>query len=462
MPRKPDPEIWSYSYGGTPFTVTVSERHEAGRRKALVMRWTDPTKKTRDPRKKKTLAIALRDIHGRIDRLREADVQKEVRFMSASLSLGPAGVDVRAARTPENLLTVAEGLAIVLDPVRGKYVNPDNRRVKELRRMRDRLVGTDEPLLEAGITWSEWHPGEAEQLWRYLALRNKDKGPRHVEVMIDFIYASASWLRSRRVLPQGVAMPDPQWRKMLREHWGQITGWKPTEEQPRHTADEMGRIFTFLAVADIDPRIALAVLLGAELRLGQVGRCTRTDFFPDRDELAPHGVLHVRSAGKKQGAKMALSAEQRGALDEAMTRGYLREYEPLFAKKGLTDYYLFPAGRLHKVDGMHRVARPVARQNQKFLRREAMLDLFHKLEEKVGVISEKGRGWYGLRRLASDLAADIEHDPRVLDVMQGWKDPTTRVLIYQRRDDKKIALRAQEVREAMRALLPKPDSVVAA
>jgi hypothetical protein len=224
----------------------------------------------------------------------------------------------------------------------------------------------------------------------------------------------------------------------------------------------MGRIFTFLAVADIDPGIALAVLLGAELRLGQVGRCRRTDFFPERDELAPHGVLHVRSAGKKQGAKMVLSEEQRGALDEAMTRGYLREYETLFEKTGLTDYYLFPAGRLHRVVGMQRVARPVGRHDQKPLRREALLDLFHKLEAKVGVISEKGRGWYGLRRLASDLAADIEHDPRVLAVLQGWKDPTTRVLIYQRRDDKKIALKAQVVREAMRARLPKPGSVAAA
>lgn len=449
MPRKAISEAWSYSYGHAPFTVTASERVEAGRARAVTMRWADPAKQGRDRRRKRTLDIGVRDERGRIDRVKAAEIEKEVRYKSASLALGSDGLGGKAARTPERLLTIAQGLAMVLDPNRGKYVNPDNRRVAELRRIRDRLVGGDDPLLSRGMTWADWHPGEAEHLWRKLAHAHKDKGPRHVEVMIDFIYASAVWLRCRRIMPLSVALPDPQWRRLLRAEWSEITMWQPKEDQPRHTPEEMGRIFAVLPAVDM--RIGLAIELGAELRLGQVGRCRRTDFYPDSTPLSPYGVLHVRSSGKKQGAKMALSAQQRDALNVAMTSGYLRDCEFLFDKGTLTNYFLFPAGRLVKG-----VARPVEAIVGKPLRREALLSLFHYLERAAGVTPIKGRGWYGLRRLSSDLAADETSDPRVLDALQGWKDPTTRILIYQRKNDMKIALQASGVRDALRARLPKP------
>ncbi len=416
------------------------------------MRWTDSSRDTRDRRRKKTLTIELRDANGRIIRRRAAEIEKEVRHKSMSLELANASGKKVRKELPDRPLTIEAGLNQVLDPERGKYDDPDNRRVRELMRIRDRLFEGDSPLISTAMTWEEWQPQEAQTLWRKLARINKHKGPRHAEVIVDFIYSSAAWLRLNHKIPLGAALPNPTWRRTLRMNWGQITHWSQVEEQPRHSAEEMGRIFA--ALPGCDQRIALALELGAELRLGQVGRCRRSDFQPKPEPFAPLGLLRIRSSGNKRGVNMALDEKQRAILDDAMFNGYLRECEAAFRSGSIDDYYLFPSGKLVK-----RVARARSVRDSKPLRREQMLELFHGVERAAGVTSERGRGWYGLRRISSDLAADITPDARVLDAIGGWRDPATRMRLYQRKNDKKIGLRAQEVRQQMRSNLPIPRYV---
>jgi hypothetical protein len=77
------------------------------------------------------------------------------------------------------------------------------------------------------------------------------------------------------------------------------------------------------------------------------------------------------------------------------------------------------------------------------------------LEQIAEVPTIKGRGWYGVRRVASDEAEDVEHDERVLNSITGHRDSTTRRLVYQDRERpevlKKAAITRAKVRQATQA-----------
>jgi hypothetical protein len=45
----------------------------------------------------------------------------------------------------------------------------------------------------------------------------------------------------------------------------------------------------------------------------------------------------------------------------------------------------------------------------------------------------EGRGWYGLRTIAADLAESATTGDRVKDRLGGWQDSETRKPIYQDR-----------------------------
>jgi hypothetical protein len=80
---------------------------------------------------------------------------------------------------------------------------------------------------------------------------------------------------------------------------------------------------------------------------------------------------------------------------------------------------LFPAGRLRR-------GRAVLRAELKSLTRTAGLDMFHEVERFAGITSAPKRGWYGVRRAATDLAEDHEKDERVLNSITGHTDSATR------------------------------------
>jgi len=180
-------------------------------------------------------------------------------------------------------------------------------------------------------------------------------------------------------------------------------------------------------VLDVDPRIELAVELGAEMRLGQVGEARRSQLDLTRSPLAPHGRFAVYGKGKKAGETLALTEEQRTAVDHALETVLAEaeaQYDPADRR---TDYYLLPSGRL--VQG----AATVERARRAPLTRDALRKAFHALEVAAGVTPVIGRGWYGLRRIATDAAPNYTSDRRVLDKLGGWTaGSTTREDTYHR------------------------------
>jgi hypothetical protein len=109
----------------------------------------------------------------------------------------------------------------------------------------------------------------------------------------------------------------------------------------------------------------------------------------------------------------------------------------------MEDYPLFPAGRFKK-------RRAKVSVEPKPPTRDAALGMFRELEHFADVHTIKGRGWYGVRRVASDEAEDVEHDERVLNSITGHRDSTTRRLVYQDRERPEVLKQAAITRAKVR------------
>jgi hypothetical protein len=201
-----------------------------------------------------------------------------------------------------------------------------------------------------------------------------------------------------------------------------------------------------VVVLEVDPRIELAVELGAEMRLGQVGEARRSQLDLTRTPMAPHGTFTVYGKKKKAGEKLALTQEQRVAVDHALETVLAdaeAAYDPADRR---TDYYLLPSGKL--VQG----AADVERARRAPITRDALRKAFHALEVAAGVTPVEGRGWYGLRRVSTDEAPRYTSDRRVMDKLGGWTaGSTTREDTYQDREDELLIAETAAVRRAWRA-----------
>lgn len=89
------------------------------------------------------------------------------------------------------------------------------------------------------------------------------------------------------------------------------------------------------------------------------------------------------------------------------------------------------------------------REEPKSLSRDAALTMFYEVEAVAGVEHVTGRGWYGVRRVASDVLEDVEKDERVQDTILANRK-SVRQGRYQERGRKRILDRARETREIMR------------
>jgi integrase len=91
----------------------------------------------------------------------------------------------------------------------------------------------------------------------------------------------------------------------------------------------------------------------------------------------------------------------------------------------ISDYYLFPAGKLK------RGTVPLERATKQPLSYMAIRSMFVAVERIAGVEHQQGRSFYGLRRQATDLAPEFAQDARVLNRLTGHTDSTTRERVYQ-------------------------------
>lgn len=198
----------------------------------------------------------------------------------------------------------------------------------------------------------------------------------------------------------------------------------------------------------LDERFELAFELGGEQRMGQVLRSTRSRLFIvgidriESDIAGEHGVLHVPDEPKKPAEAIQLSARQRAWLVEAMEHGYLREFEAQRRAGRIKDYPLFPEGRLKQCVATFR---PGARA----LTRGAALKMFKRLEAIAGVESLPKRGWYGVRRIASDRVKDVTSDPRVQKKVMNNSNET-RSKFYENSERAEDFAAARDAREQMR------------
>src|SRR5690606_21963270 len=96
-------------------------------------------------------------------------------------------------------------------------------------------------------------------------------GPAWTERCVVILLQVAQWLAVEERIDRAVAVRRT-WREQMRREWEQLTSTRIAIKTPRHNEDEIRRIFASLDHPDVDPRIALAIELGAEARLGQVAR----------------------------------------------------------------------------------------------------------------------------------------------------------------------------------------------
>ncbi len=96
------------------------------------------------------------------------------------------------------------------------------------------------------------------------------------------------------------------------------------------------------------------------------------------------------------------------------------------------------------------------RVGAKPLSRDGARIAFKELEAIANVGHVEGRGWYGLRRIAADLAESATDD-RVKDRLGGWQDSETRKQIYKDRQTDELRAEAAKVRRELR-LGAKPEA----
>ena len=90
------------------------------------------------------------------------------------------------------------------------------------------------------------------------------------------------------------------------------------------------------------------------------------------------------------------------------------------------------------------------RAGVKPISREGARVAFKQLEAIAKVKHVEGRGWYGLRRIATDLAESATTDDHVKDRLGGWQDSETRKQVYQDRQADELRAEAATVRRTLR------------
>jgi hypothetical protein len=108
----------------------------------------------------------------------------------------------------------------------------------------------------------------------------------------------------------------------------------------------------------------------------------------------------------------------------------------------MTDYPLFIGERMVR-------GRAKWRDDPQPLSRDAALTMFRAIERVASVEHVHGRGWYGVRRIASDVVEDVEVDERVQDTVLANRKSRRRTR-YQERERKQILTRASDARHTMR------------
>jgi hypothetical protein len=477
---------WSYQAGGKRGdTVTAWERPEKGG--VVYLRWTDPAKGTYA---KLATGIRLRDRDGALVKARIAEATrladeklKDVRVLRAGASRAPQGstdgrgTTVVQASPPASDPPVGDpaprsaglplraGITEAMQIGKGVFARATDH-ARDTRRALDRVLA----VMDDALTFEAMKPQHYRELWRGLATQYKVErdqieerrrealaagsvppaglrptgGRRATHMAVIALVRVARWLEEAGKVSSPATRPPHNWRKQCDADWQSTTGEASTDEddRPRYTPAELGRLH--LALERADPRLRLAVELAGEARLGPVvKRCRRSDLSLDAGAGALGlGQLRVSGAGTKPGVKIDFDATQRALVDATLAEGYLRDLERLYRDGVVSNYWLWPAGRLR--DGRART------HVTKHMDDRTLNDLWRALERLAGVPHKPGRGAYGMRRISTDLAEDLEPDERALDGLFGHTPQGMRRGKYQNKERVETALKTTAVRRRLR------------
>jgi hypothetical protein len=419
------PERYSEQRGEKPFRVTLLERRDKGL--TVWIRWWVGGK----PKYRMTKTRTIRDARGRMSKRAIENAQQEADAQIAELK-GELPPNSMGNTGP---LTLGEGLGEAFSD-RGCYPhNPlTDSWTKDARRYANdavRVLGGEDMLFE------EISPGMIRSVWR--KLEREGAGLTKAIKTLMVFFRITGWLEGEHP-EQRFPRPPKGWRGEAKGYFRK-QGHSTEPHQPRYRPEEIRKLFEHLG--DADPRLALALVIGVELRGGQVIRSmwSHTDLFAD----AGFGRIKIPYLSERKRAPvLTLNNLERTALDAAMTAGYLSELEAARETRLLQDYPLFPGGKLRK-------QKAPLRESLAPMHASSIQDLLHDLEAKAGVALEKGRAWHGLRRAMTDLYPAATTDARLLDLLGGWVPGSKmREGTYQLKENEGVALEAAKLRARFR------------
>ncbi|MGH7618563.1 MAG: hypothetical protein ACREPM_15190, partial [Gemmatimonadaceae bacterium] len=324
--------VWQYQRGTPPNTVTAIERADRGR--IVEVRWWVPRLKRFQ---RKSLRFRIRDENGVIVEELQQQAVTQAQAIYDALMAGRTPLADEAKN--EGPLRLNEGFGLATTVPTGMYV-VESEHLREMRRAARDIVDAigygpkGEPR-----TWDALSYSVFRELWIALARRYKAKakgGPAWTERCLVILLQVSQWLASEEKTLRPLTARKT-WREHFRREWQQLTSTRITRSTPRHSEDEIRRIFAALDQPRVDPRIALALELGAEARLGQVRRLMRTDVDLSSIGAFNLGRIVVHSVGKKLGVVRDLTPEERAAIDRALA-GYLCNLEEMHVAGLRPDY----------------------------------------------------------------------------------------------------------------------------
>lgn len=411
-------ETWSASVGERGFTVWVGELTHKGM--AVYLRWGKPNQYQR------TEVGTVRDERGRVLKRKVGEALAEAQSKVEELK------GLRPSRKRSGPMTLGDGVARAFslegcypkDPTTDSYTRETLKRVEYAVR----LLGGPETL------WEEVTPGMIRGIWRKVQRAFPTGGGYNkAQKTVGHFLTIASWL-SGEFPDQRFPRAPHRWQGEMRAYWTSL-GLSIEPARPRYTAEETAALFAHRDEAD--PRLLLALMLGAELRGGQVVRTLRASCTLEGETwVVP---IPYRST-KKKAPVLLLNALERAVMRHTLTDGYLAGLEALYRAGEVKDYALFPEGKLKQ-------GRATVKDCEQPMEASTLRGLLKDLERAAKVDNVKGRGWHGLRRAFSDYYATLAVDGRLLDETQGWvRGSTMRERVYQDQEDVQLQKDASALR----------------
>lgn len=460
--REYDCEKWVVK--NEPCKFVAFERPRAGSSQPPIvnLRWWLPEEKRYA---KKSLGVRVRGSDGSLDSEKIAAMLELAGRKAKRVLAGKTWEEAPEARetAPKNeSLTLAEGFRLALEK---KYRTHNKHRYEVTRVARDviRIFGADatwdvvDSDVIAVVVEKLAAVRRGEELWEVKGSApdendpEDDREPRYRTVgwtwgqmILTVLYAVGRWLEDKKEIPRGTCDLPHRWKRDLKTAWMKETGESTRKSRPRHTDEELAKLYR--ALPEAHPLVRLGFELGAEYREGQVARGKRSHLNLARVGAYKSGTFEVIGPENKPGAFQHLTPEQRDVVLRLLAPdGLLGLLEAAYQAGDIRDYSLFPQYALSYPDGQI-----PADAGDEHVDPRTMIRHFHALEEIAGVDHVPGRAWYGVRRRLADMAPRYTPDERVLNDIGGWLRTATRQG-YQQDENPEVRAETARVRRQSRA-----------